>query len=142
MIEFSLSAFSTPESSALARLIIRTSIVPFLVEELVCNPQSCEETELADTLSHQARSGSTFDSVTLRVEAQAPITGISNETARAFADPFIFIDPAFPDASLYSIVVSPGVGNARVDPGVVPEPATLWLLGSVLGALSLIRRRR
>lgn len=136
MIEFSLSAFTTPESSALARLIVRTSAVPFHVEELICNPQTCDETEFSDTLSLEARSGSGLDSVTLYVMVQAPATRSSNESARAFADPYIFVDPTFPNASLYSIVVSPGVGNVPV-----PEPTTLCLIGWALGALGFARRR-
>jgi hypothetical protein len=142
MVDFSLSLSVTPESSALARLIIRTTEVPFTVEELVCNPQVCDETALSDTLTIQARSGSTLDSVTLYVLAQSPATHVSHESARAFADPFIYIDPAFPNANLYSIIVSPGVGNAPDAPlASVPEPATLVLVSSVVGVLGLMRRR-
>jgi hypothetical protein len=142
MIDFALSAVSTDDSSALARLIIRTSAVPFTVEELVCNPQLCDETTFSDALSIQALSGSAVDSVTLYVMVQAPATHVSHETARAFADPYIYVDPAFPNAHLYSIVVSPGVGNIPTELAQVPEPATLWLVGSVLCALSLWKRRR
>jgi hypothetical protein len=81
MIGFNLSAFSTAESSALARLIIRTSALPLPhVEELICNPQACDETEFSDTLTLQARSGSSLDSVTLYVLVQAPATRFSNES--------------------------------------------------------------
>ncbi len=124
MFDFSLSASATPDSTALARLIIRTSEVPFTVEELLCNPQECGESILSDTLTVPARSGAALDSVTLYVMAQAPATRISNESARAFADPYIFVDPTFPNADQYSILVSPGVGNTPH----VPEPGTLGLL--------------
>lgn len=140
MFDFALGAFSTPESSALARIIIRTAAVPFTVEELICNAQTCGENELSDTLSVQALSGSPLDSVTLYVQVQAPATRFSFESARAYADPYIYVDPAFPNASLYSIAVSPGVGNMPLPQ--VPEPAVLWLVGSGLGALGLLRRRR
>jgi hypothetical protein len=115
-------------------------VVPFTAEELVCNPQSCEETTFSDTLSIQARSGSTLDSVTLYVLAQAPATRVSNESARAFADPYIYVDPAFANASLYSIVVSPGVANVPLSPVPEPTQAMLWLAGSVLIAFALVRR--
>jgi hypothetical protein len=141
LFDFALSAVSSPESSALARLIIRTSVVPFTVEELVCNPLSCDETTFSDTVSVQARSGSTLDSVTLYVLAQAPVTGVSHESARAFADPYIYVDPAFTNASLYSIVVSPGVANVPLSPVPEPSPVTLWLAGSLLIAVALARRR-
>lgn len=133
MFDFTMSATSTPESSALARIIVRTSEVPFTVEELVCNPQECGESTFSDTLSISARSGANLDSVTLYVLAQSPATRISHESARAFAVPYIYIDPSFPNASLYSIVVSPGAGNMPS----VPEPATIWLAALVLGAVGL-----
>ncbi len=137
LFEFNFGATSTPDSTALARIIIRTSEVPFTVEELNCNPQSCDVATLSDTLSVPARSGAMLDSVTLYVMVQAPATRISHESARAFADPYIFVDPAFPNAQLYSIVVSPGVGNVRV-----PEPAIPWILSIALSSFGFVRCRK
>jgi hypothetical protein len=53
-------------------------------------------------------------------------------SASAYLDPYFSIDPSNPDASAYSILTSPGVGNA---PGTgvlgTPEPSTwaMMLLG-------------
>lgn len=155
MIDYNLSVFSTPDSSALARVIVRTDL-SFLAEEAVCNPQVCDDTSVSNTLSVQGLAGSTLNSITLYALATAPATRISNESARAFVDPYIYVDPSFANASLYSIVVSSGVANVPVrpgpgpdpnpgpgpDPSQVPEPATLSLLGSALGVFTLMRRRR
>ncbi len=47
----------------------------------------------------------------------------SDGAASAFADPSIFIDPTFPNAHLYSLVLSDGVSNpAASQPSAVPEP--------------------
>jgi hypothetical protein len=139
MVDYALSVFTTDESTALAKIIIRTSVVPFTVDEIVCNPQVCDETEVSDTLNFQARSGANLDSVTLYAMVQAPATRVSNETARAFVDPFIYVDPAFANASLYSIVVSPGVANVPLTP--VPEPGPVVLLSIGAVAIGLLRRR-
>ena len=64
--------------------------------------------------------------------------GIGAEAAFASVDPVIFIDPAFPDASRYSILVSPGVGNESPS-NPVPEPSGLALVA--LGALVVWRFR-
>ena len=57
------------------------------------------------------------------------------------ADPYIFVDPTFPNASDYSIIVSDGVVN--VPPAAAtPLPATLPLFASGLGAFGLLARRR
>ena len=61
-------------------------------------------------------------------------------SASASADPFIFIDPSFPGAALYSIAVSPGVGNAEIT--VAPEPGTISLFLGMAALLGVARRRR
>lgn len=138
VFDFSLSVSATPESSALARLIIHTSALETPhVEELICNPQECDATALSDSVNIEAKSGPNLNSVTLYALAQAVVTGVSNESARAYADPYIYVDPAFPNAGLYGIVVSPGIGNVPV-----PEPASPWLAGAALGGLGLVRNRR
>jgi PEP-CTERM motif len=58
----------------------------------------------------------------------------------AYADPYIYVDPNDPNASLYSIVVSPGIGNVPL--GSTPEPSSLVLLGSgVMGLAGFLRRK-
>ena len=52
----------------------------------------------------------------------------------AYADPYIYVDPNDPNASLYSIVVSPGIGNVPL--GSTPEPPSLMLVGSGLAGLA------
>ena len=58
----------------------------------------------------------------------------------AYADPYIYVDPNDPNASLYSIVVSPGVGNVPL--GNTPEPSSLVLLGSGMAGLAGMIRRK
>jgi hypothetical protein len=53
--------------------------------------------------------------------------------------PFFSIDPTFPNASLYSIITSPGVGNS---PPATPVPAALPLFATGLGGLGLFGWRR
>lgn len=138
LIDYDLSVSATPESTAVAKILLYTTAmgpVPALADVLTCDPQDCSATTVSDTFSVQAVSGSTLDSVTLYAMAQAPVTRASNESAMAFADPYIYIDPSFPNASLYSIVVSPGVANVPV-----PEPGVAGLLGAGLAAFGLARR--
>jgi hypothetical protein len=49
--------------------------------------------------------------------------------ADALVDPIISIDPSFPNASDFTIVVSPGIDNTlSVNPASVPEPSSLSIL--------------
>jgi hypothetical protein len=137
LIDYFLLSESTFESKAIARMILSTTAGTFEGFE-VCSDGTCEETQISDTLQLEVLTGSTRDSVTLFAQAQAFVTGFSTETALAVADPYIYIDPAFPDASLYSIVVSPGFGNA---PAPVPEAATVYYLSAGLCLLAWCGRQ-
>src|SRR5579863_7954907 len=55
------------------------------------------------------------------------------QSASAYLDPYFSIDPSTPDADQYSILTSPGIGNAM--PSAVPEPST-WVM-MVLGFAGL-----
>lgn len=87
-------------------------------------------------LSLQMKSGGPNGTVHLAITASAGASFV-DEFAAVSADPHFFVDLSFPDASLYTVTVSPGVANAPV-----PEPgaALLWLGGLV--ALALVRRSR
>lgn len=124
---------------AIARIIVSTSLQPFVFVGEACSGQTVAECDndptLEQTVSLLARTGSRQDTVTLYAQAQAFVSRVAAQSARAFADPYIYVDPAFPDAHLYQVLVSPGIGNAPP----VPEPAALWLLGA---GLLVIQRRR
>jgi hypothetical protein len=65
---------------------------------------------------------------------------VAAETASATADPYLEVDPSFPNASEYSIEFSPGVGNGIAS---VPEPNLLPQLAlGILVTLSVLRYRR
>ena len=63
----------------------------------------------------------------------------SLRTASGSIDPYFYIDPTFPDESLYSILTSDGVGNSAP---ITPAPAALPLFAGGLGALGLLGWRR
>lgn len=130
---------ATFESKALARMIVSTTSGVFEGFEVCTDPETCEASSLSETIGLSVRAGSTLDSVTLYAEAQARVNSFGNEVATATADPYIYINPAFPNAHLYSVVVSPGVGNAPLPP--VPEPATIGLMAAGLGWLWWCRNR-
>jgi hypothetical protein len=124
-----------------AALTITTSAVGTRTLIAVCTDGSCGTTanSFSGTLNTLARSGD-VDELFLQVQAAVVGNSLHSEAASASADPFIFIDPAFPTASLYSIVVSPGVGNASAP--AVSEPATLGLLALAFAGIGWAARRR
>jgi hypothetical protein len=69
------------------------------------------------------------------LSARSAVSGSGNVTASA--DPYIFIDPTFANAGLYSITTSPNVLNSPV-----PLPAAAWLFGSGLLGLCALRRKK
>jgi hypothetical protein len=72
-----------------------------------------------------------------RLFLNATVTRISilDGTGFASADPWIRVNPSFPNASSYSIVLSDGVANA------IPEPGTLPLVAGALACLATRRAR-
>jgi hypothetical protein len=64
-----------------------------------------------------------------------------NGGARAFMDPLIYVDPSFPDADLYTIVTSDGIGNSPIATSV-PESSSLLLLGTALAGLGICVARK
>jgi hypothetical protein len=79
----------------------------------------------------------------LLVLAQTGHSGEGTQDASAEIDPSIFIDPSFPNADMYEIMISPGVGNI---PGssAIPEPSTwaMMLLGFAGLGYGGLRARR
>lgn len=76
--------------------------------------------------------------VHLEVEAGGALGNSSDfDGATVSADPHMFVDPSFPNAADYSIVLSPGIGNAVP---TIPEPSTWVLMG--VGLVGLVGLRR
>ena len=104
--------------------------------EGVCT-DTCASSTFSGTLKTKAASGATGNELILQVQASVVGNRQVPESASAKADPFIFIDPSFAGASLYGIVVSPGIGNAAS----VPEPATAALKTLAALAVGILRCR-
>ncbi|MCP5144872.1 MAG: hypothetical protein H6978_08620 [Gammaproteobacteria bacterium] len=85
------------------------------------------------TMSSAVSSGSIY------LQAVASAFGGNGSTAQAKADPYIYIDPEFPDAENFRIVVSEGIDNV---PAVVPLPAAWLLMVAGAGILGALRRQR
>jgi hypothetical protein len=100
------------------------------------SPVDCTgQDEVQDDLAVTVPSGSAE-----RVFLQVIVAANSKFHGHASAqiDPFIRIDPSFPNAADYEITVAGGVGNALP----VPEPSVLALLLAGLGGLSTAARLR
>jgi len=106
----------------------------------VCSNGTCGSTasSFSGTLNTRVRSGDSGNTLTLQIQASTGDSLIA-QSASASADPFIFIDPSFPAAALYSIVVSDGVGNADF---ATPEPGTLSLYLAATALFGIARRRK
>lgn len=67
--------------------------------------------------------------------------GSSYSSVSATVDPTITIDPSDPNSAYYTVITSPGVGNA---PSAIPEPATwvMMILGFTWIGIVACRQRR
>jgi hypothetical protein len=105
-------------------------------EVMVCTDGSCPNSQFSGTVSLTA----TVDqAVLVHLFIGAEFGFSSGGSVFASADPFIFVDPSFANASDYSIIVSDGVANAA---SATPLPAALPLFATGLGALGLLGWRR
>jgi hypothetical protein len=84
--------------------------------------------------------------IPVELNASASLTGVpaaGSLSASAYLDPYFSIDPSNADPGAYSILTSPGVGNAPSPGVVIPETSTwaMMLLGFAgLGFASLRHR--
>ena len=104
------------------------------------NRDLCGVNGFSGSIAITALSGDVSNQLQLRaIAGTGPDPFGDSLSAFAFADPFIFVDPTFPGADQYSIVLSEGVGNGIAS--TVPEPGTLLPLGVVLAAFALLGLR-
>jgi hypothetical protein len=85
------------------------------------------------------------DDVLVVLSADAEVfPSLFGESATAMIDPSIFIDPTFPEADLFTILVAPGIGNPPPSSleNAVPEPSSLALLMCALAAWCLVNSVR
>jgi hypothetical protein len=71
------------------------------------------------------------------IDMTVQVAAIGDGTGFASADPMITIDPLFPNASDYTLIISDGVGNDL--PSSVPEPSEWTLLLLALAGLAFRR---
>jgi hypothetical protein len=104
------------------------------------NPATCSSQGCINTTIHlNALPNVSYE---VQMEASAGAYDDVNDSSSIWADPYIYIDPAFTDASLFSVEVSPDVGNS---PASVPEPTAvaLFVIGLVgLGAVRITSKQR
>jgi len=104
------------------------------------NRDLCGVASFSGAIAITAMSGDLSNQLQLRaIAGTGPDSFGDSLSASAFADPSIFVDPAFPGAGQYSIVLSPGVGNGIAS--TVPEPTTLVPLGAILALFLLLGLR-
>jgi hypothetical protein len=70
----------------------------------------------------------------------ADILFVTDANVSASVDPYIQIDPSFSDAGLFTVEVSPGIGNSPLT--TTPEPSSVVLTSTLLLALAFAVRKR
>jgi hypothetical protein len=91
---------------------------------MLCTDGSCPSGNSFNGTLHLLSTSGAARQLTIFIGAEEGFSTGGNVTASA--DPYIFIDPAFADASLYQIEVSDGIGNELAP--AVPEPSTWAML--------------
>jgi hypothetical protein len=138
LVATTLEATADPHTFAAAGIVVTAPLLP-IAQVRVCTDGSCASgSSFSSTLGVETVSGQVG---TVQLIIQAENTFLFGGTADASADPFIFVDPSFPGAGNYSVLVSDGVGNVLGSVPVPPVPAwaSLALLG--VGFATLARRR-
>jgi hypothetical protein len=110
---------------------------------------SCDLSGCLDTQGNQASQVSgrfqpfvhTGDTYQIVMDVNGSANSIG-DSGSGYADPYIYVDPSFPGAANYSIVVSAGVGNSPLSNASTPEPASWLLVGFAPAVAVLFRRRR
>lgn len=137
-------ASTTPVPSEVDSVTSWASVTIFpgfaTLEKIECSSSSgapdegyCGSKSFTDALS-------IFDNLVYRVDVSAGSVGLYG-SGSAMADPSIYIDPTFPNASEYTFEISAGIGNPAPSLAV-PEPMPLTLLGMGLAGIGVVMRRR
>ncbi len=128
--------FGFQEAQADATLDVQSRLGHFIAtSESVASPGQTKSNSWSGTLRVPVLVDD-INSVTL----DASLYLLSVSGGSAYADPHIYIDPATPNASAFSLLMSPGVGNALASTAA-PEPST-WSLTLSCVAAGLVAGRR
>jgi len=133
---FSNASTTDTGAFASASLFVHGSAMREDQQVIVCTNGSCgtSATSFSGTVATRALSGATDNFIHLGVEAGVG-DSVGAQFANASADPWIYVDPSFANASMYSIVVSEGVANAIPAVSAVPEPSIADLIAAALAVL-------
>jgi hypothetical protein len=141
LISFNLGAQSQGPDGTISSASIEVDGINDRVQEVrLLQCPNCGSEGMHTELSIPATAGFVY-----KIELTAAAGTVGSGSASAFADPLITIDPSTPNASLYSIELSPGVVNAlgpAADAATTPEPASFALFGLGMAGGMLYRRLR